>query len=143
VSKQLEEDSSRELILPLRSGLAWMAGTSPAKTALEAFNKERGVGVANRGDHSDFGSGRLAGLGRAGNLVEAAALHVIDIAVDRDVARRERMLADAQHVVLDALLLRLDRVPFDEAAGHAAAAVLRVRPVLAVEGGGRETVGEE
>ena len=53
------------------------------------------------------------------------------------------MRPDALHVLDDARLLVLDRVPFDEVAGRVTAVVMRVRPFLSVEGGGAQVVFEQ
>src|SRR5208283_5043706 len=80
---------------------------------------------------------RLCGLR---DFVEPPRLHFVDIAVDWDIARYERMLANAQHVLKHAFFLRLNGVPFYKVARRAAAAMLRVRPVLAIKARGGEIV---
>ncbi len=85
-------------------------------------------------------SGSATRLGRLAHLVESAAFHVVDIPIDRDIARNERMLADAPDVLQHALLLLGDGVPFDEMASRAAAAVLGIRPFRSVEPRRREIV---
>src|SRR4051794_22359425 len=49
--------------------------------------------------------GRAASLGRGGDLDETPGLDVVDVAVDRDRALDERMVADRRDVVDDGLLL--------------------------------------
>ena len=53
------------------------------------------------------------------------------------------MLANAQHVLKDAIFLRLDRMPLNEVARRAAAAMLRVRPILAIKARRGEIVVEQ
>src|SRR6185437_9380347 len=90
--------------------------------------------------HSILSRRGFAGFGGRCDFVQATALDIIDIAVDRDVAGNERMRPDPAHVLHDARLLVLDRVPLDEMAGRVAAAMMRVRPCLAVERSRREVV---
>jgi len=48
------------------------------------------------------------------DFVDAASRHVIDIAIDRDVARHQGMFPDAPNVLDHLSLLSADRVPSDE-----------------------------
>ena len=108
--------------------------SSPTRVARSGIqNDEARRRQAKRRDYAQCALRRLADLGRFRDLVDLAGLHIIDVAVDRDVFRHQRMRTDARDVLRDAFLLILDRVPLDEVAGRAAAAMLRVRPVLAVE----------
>jgi hypothetical protein len=53
------------------------------------------------------------------------------------------MLANATHVLGDAVRLVLDRMPFDEVTGGVTPVVVRVRPCLAVKARGRKIVLEQ
>ena len=63
-----------------------------------------------------MGSCCSAGRGRAGDLVEAAGRDVVEVAVDRDPGRDERVRADPSDVVDDALRGVGDGEPVDVAA---------------------------
>src|SRR5271154_1600920 len=89
------------------------------------------------------GGFRLARFGRGFHLVEPSAPHVVDVAVDRHICRNERMFADASHILYDARLLVLDRVPLDEMAGRVAAFVMGIRPALSIKRSRAEIVIEQ
>src|SRR5262249_27858541 len=72
--------------------------------------------------------GSLSGLGRLIDLHQAAALHVVNVTVDRDILRHQRMIADARNVLNHASGEVADRVPFDELAVDRARALADVAP---------------
>ena len=75
------------------------------------------------------GSTRATGLRRYGDFVEGAGLDVVDVAVDRNPRRDERVVANAAHLVDHALLGIGDREPVDILRGiRAAAPVLELQP---------------
>ncbi len=98
-------------------------------------------GCADRRDLGAAGAGRAgggldrraAGGGRLGNFDQPAAAHVIDIAIDRDVRRDQRMRADAPHVFGDARLEILEGQPFDIVAVDAAGAGPMIMPAMFVD----------
>jgi len=75
----------------------------------------------------------LPGLGRLLDLHQAAVLHIVNIAVDRDVLRHQRMVADAHHILNHASGEVADRVPFDELAVDRARALADVAPASVAE----------
>src|ERR1700722_800869 len=81
---------------------------------------------------------RPARFGRGLHFIEPSSSDVVDIAIDRHVCGHQGMLANATHVLGDAVSLVLDRMPFDEVAGRVTPVVVRVRPGLAVEARGRK-----
>src|SRR6516165_6402022 len=72
--------------------------------------------------------GGFSGLGRLIDLHEAAVLHIVNVAVDRDVLRHQRMITDAHNVVNHASGEVADRMPFDELAIDRARALADVAP---------------
>ena len=66
---------------------------------------------------------RTTGLGRLGNLNEAARLHVVDVAVDRDVLRHERVLPNPLHILHYARREVVNRLEVDVARIRAAVVV--------------------
>src|SRR5580693_2229923 len=86
---------------------------------------------------------RPARFGRGLHFIEPSGPDVVDIAIDRHVCGHQGMLANATHVLGDAVSLVLDRMPFDEVAGRVTPVVVRVRPGLAVEARGRKIVLEQ
>src|SRR5258707_15194473 len=77
--------------------------------------------------------GGLSELGRLIDLYQAAVLHIVNVAVDRDVLRHQRMVADAHYVFDHASGKVADRVPFDELAVDRAGALADVGPAAAPE----------
>src|SRR5262249_28037510 len=72
--------------------------------------------------------GGFSGLGRLIDLHEAAVLHIVNVAVDRDVLRHQRMITDAHNVVNHASGEVADRMPFDKLAFDRARALADVAP---------------
>src|SRR6516225_8157341 len=72
--------------------------------------------------------GGFSGLGRLIDLHEAAVLHIVNVAVDRDVLRHQRMITDAHNVVNHASREVADCMPFDELAIDRARALADVAP---------------
>src|SRR5258707_13465189 len=60
--------------------------------------------------------GGLSELGRLIDLYQAAVLHIVNLAVDRDVLRHQRMGPDGHYVFDHPSGKVADRVPFDELA---------------------------
>src|SRR5262249_21370222 len=86
-------------------------------------------------------SGSSAARFRCGlHLLQTTTIHIVNIAVDRNGRRYERMLANTPYVLKDARRLICDCMPFDEMARSMAAAVMRIRPLFAVERGGSEII---
>jgi hypothetical protein len=77
--------------------------------------------------------GGLSGLGRLLDLCQAAVLHIVNIAVDRDVPRHQGMVADTHNVLNHASGEVSDRVPFDELAVDRAWAFADVAPAGVAE----------
>src|SRR5262249_50744784 len=99
----------------------------------------------SRGDGLRFlrrqiSGGSAARFRRSLHLFQMTTIHIVNIAVDRDGCRYERMLANTPYVLKHARRLICDCMPFDEMASSMAAAVMRIRPLLAVERGGSEII---
>src|SRR5262249_34410918 len=62
------------------------------------------------------------------DLHEAAVLHIVNVAVDRDVLRHQRMITDSHNVLNHASGEVADRMPFDELAIDRARALADVAP---------------
>ena len=85
----------------------------------------------------------LASLRSVGDLIETASLYVIDVAVNRNTIGNQRMPADTLHIIKNAFFLRADGMPFYEMTCRAAAAMLRIGPLLAVKGSRGKTVVQQ
>ncbi len=75
----------------------------------------------------------LSGLGRLLDLHQAAVLNIVNVAIDPDVLRHQRMVADAHNIVNHASGEVADRVPFDELAVDRARALADVAPASVAE----------
>jgi hypothetical protein len=75
----------------------------------------------------------LSGLGRLLDLHQAAVLHIVNVAIDRDVLRHQRMVANAHNVLNHASSEVADRVPFNELAVDRARALADVAPAGVAE----------
>ena len=71
-------------------------------------------------------SARATSLRGRRHFDEAAGMYVIDIAVNWNKARNERVLANAAHVLDDTQRLVFDRVPLNVLAGARAMTVLGI-----------------
>src|SRR5262249_22677821 len=111
------------------------AGSSRDQAGV-AHSWGNGLGFLRR----QISGGSAARFGRSLYLLQTTTIHIVDIAVDRDARRYERMLANTPYVLKHARRLICDCMPFDEMASSMAAAVMRIRPFLAIECGGSEII---
>jgi hypothetical protein len=70
-------------------------------------------------------------------------MHIVNVPVNRNACRYQRVLADSSDVLQHACRLICDRVPFDEMPGSVATSVLRVCSRFAIELGRPEIVVEQ
>src|SRR5258708_18729133 len=88
-------------------------------------------------------SGRFSDPRRFGNLDELAALDVVDVAVDRDAFRYQRVAANARNIIHNALRKVADGVPLYEFSGRRTRTFAYVMPALPVDRRGLQAFLEQ
>src|SRR5258708_21283360 len=88
-------------------------------------------------------SGRFADAGRFGNLDKLAGLDVVDVGVERDAFRYQRVAANARNIIHNALRKVADGVPLDEFSGRRTRTFAYVMPALPVDRGGLQAFLEQ
>src|SRR5262249_8676983 len=131
-----ESDLPRRLLAGREESPA--SAFAPEAVAITGVAHSRGDGLGFLGRQVSGGS--AARFRRSLHLLQTTTIHIVDIAVDRDVLRYERMLGNTAYVLKHARRLICDCMPFDEMASNMAAAVMRIRPLFAVERGGTEII---
>ena len=76
---------------------------------------------------------RAASVSGLFNFDQVAGVNIIKIPINRYLARNERVLANAAHVIDHARLLVCDGVPFYETSRSRSFTMLRIGPSLAVK----------